>query len=236
MLLDLTARTVLLPVLLGQAAYARRTARSLPEPEGPREGRVGQGPPLRVLIIGDSSAAGVGVPTQDEALTGQLSRRLSSQFTVEFHLDGVTGARTIDTVRRLHAKPAQSFDVAVTALGVNDVTKGISLRRWLEHQAELYDLLRDKFGAQQILVSSLPPVHQFPLLPNPLRWVLGRQAQRFDRALHLLTEQQEGCEIVTFDLTLDASNMSPDGFHPGPIVYAAWADRVARRIPKPVSA
>ncbi|MEM8538949.1 MAG: SGNH/GDSL hydrolase family protein [Pseudomonadota bacterium] len=230
MLLDLTARTVLLPVLLGQGMYARKTARMLSEPSGARQGRVGQGPPMRILIVGDSSAAGVGVPTQADALTGQVTRRLEASYTVDFHLSAACGARTADAIARLEALEAAPFDVAVTALGVNDVTKGVTLRRWLDQQKALYDLLKTKFGVRLILVSGVPPVHQFPLLPNPLRWVLGRQAQRFDHALHMMAGEQKGVEVLTFDMTLNADNMAEDGFHPGPDVYAHWADLVANRV------
>jgi hypothetical protein len=113
---------------------------------------------------------------------------------------------------------------------VNDVTKGVSLRRWLQLQSKLFDRLGAKFGAQRIVVSSLPPVEQFPLLPHPLRWVLGRQAARFDRNLHELVDQRTDCVAVKIDLGLDQSNMAIDGFHPGPTVYAAWADEVVRLI------
>ncbi len=69
-MLDMVVRTVLLPVLLGQAVYLRKNVVKLPEPEGARIGVLGEGPLLRLLILGDSSAAGVGVETQADALLG----------------------------------------------------------------------------------------------------------------------------------------------------------------------
>ena len=50
------------PLLLWQGRAVRARALKLPEAAGPREGREGQGAPaLRLLVVGDSSAAGVGV-------------------------------------------------------------------------------------------------------------------------------------------------------------------------------
>ena len=230
MFLDIAARALLMPVLLGQAIYLRMRVIKMPEPEGPRSGVVGNGPPLRLLILGDSSAAGVGVDTQQDALLGQVTSRLSGQASVAFDLVAVTGARTIDVLGWLDDLPDKNYDVIVTALGVNDVTKGVSLRRWLHLQATLFDRLGQKFGARRIVVSGLPPVEQFPLLPHPLRWVLGRQAARFDRNLHALVEQRSDCVGVSIDLGLDQSNMAIDGFHPGPSVYAAWAEEVVQLI------
>ena len=230
MLLDLAARAVLMPVLIGQAVYLRKTFLELPEPEGARSGMAGDGPPLRLLILGDSSAIGIGVATQDLALSGQITQHLAPHRQVTFDVVAKSGARTADALAWLKEMPPAHYDVAVTGLGVNDVTKGVSLRRWLRLQAQLFDLLGAKFGAPRIIVSGLPPVGQFPLLPHPLRWVLGRQAARFDHHLRALVATRSDCRAVKIDVTLDSTNMAADGFHPGPSVFAVWAKTIAELI------
>jgi hypothetical protein len=68
-MLDIATRIAFGPLLIAQANRLRRTALELPEPHGPRSGKVGRGDPvLRLLVAGDSSAAGVGARTQREAL------------------------------------------------------------------------------------------------------------------------------------------------------------------------
>lgn len=226
MILDFTARVLLLPVLLGQAIYVRVRALKLPEPPGDRHGVIGSGPPLRLLIIGDSSAAGVGVPTQDQALLGLVSQRLASVARVEYRLVARTGAKTGEVLGWLDDLPERQYDIVILALGVNDVTKVVPLRRWLVQTARLIDRFTAEFGARRVVLSGLPPVHQFPLLPQPLRWVLGRQAGRFDRHLRDMVASRPTCRTVRVDVALGPHNMSADGFHPGPAVYAAWADAI----------
>lgn len=228
--LDIAARTLLLPVLLGQAIMVRRTYIALPEPTGARAGTVGAGPPLRLLIIGDSSAAGVGVATQDDALLGQLIARLKGHATVHYVLVAQTGARTGDALGWLDDLAAARYDVVITALGVNDVTKAVSLRRWLRQQTTLIDRITTQFQTGRVIISGLPPIGQFPLLPQPLRWVLGRQAARFDRHLHRIAAERRDCVTLRFNMGLDETNMSADGYHPGPVVYARWAEEAARVI------
>lgn len=64
----LAAKLALAPVLLHQGRTVRRTALWLPEPAGPRQGVAGGGEPrLRLLVVGDSSAAGVGLQHQSQA-------------------------------------------------------------------------------------------------------------------------------------------------------------------------
>ena len=70
--------TAILSPLLIQALLLRKHALRLPEATGARQGSSGEGAPLRVLIIGDSSAAGVGVSTQHDALAGQLAIALAA--------------------------------------------------------------------------------------------------------------------------------------------------------------
>lgn len=227
---EIVVKSALFPYLALQGAWLRRTALDLPEPPGPREGEAGNGPPIRVLITGDSSAAGVGTDSQDEALSGQTVQRLSPHYRVQWKLVARTGATTPQAIKRLEALPEEKFDIAVTALGVNDITRGLSMQSWLRHQNRLFRVLEDKFGVTQVVVSGLPPVHQFPLLPPTLRWVLGRQARRYDRGLRAMLEGRANYHYETMDLPLGPDNMARDGFHPGPIVYAEWGKRVANAV------
>src|SRR4051812_15874048 len=65
----LALKIALAPLLVAQALATRRRAPVLPEAEGARDGALGaaDAPTLRVLVAGDSSAAGVGVARQDQA-------------------------------------------------------------------------------------------------------------------------------------------------------------------------
>jgi lysophospholipase L1-like esterase len=230
MILDMAVRAALMPLLLAQAVYLRMTFVHVPEPSGPHSGVIGAGPKVRLLILGDSSAVGVGVQAQDDALLGQISERLAKVATVEFRLIARTGAKTGEVLGWLDDKPTEAYGVIVVALGVNDVTKAVSLRKWLGQQSALLDRLVQDFGAKHVFVSGLPPMRDFPSLPQPMRWVLGRQAERFNRALHALVALRDDSSVIAFDLRLDESNMSSDGFHPGPEVYAAWAEAAAAQI------
>ena len=77
----LAARVALGPVLLPQSRWLKRNALRLAEAAGPREGKIGHGDPvLRLLVVGDSSAADVGVADQAQALALPLARRLADRL------------------------------------------------------------------------------------------------------------------------------------------------------------
>ncbi|MCB1366481.1 MAG: SGNH/GDSL hydrolase family protein [Rhodobacteraceae bacterium] len=228
--LDLAARLVLLPVLLAQAVQVRRCALALPEASGPREGWLGDGPPLNLLILGDSAAAGVGAGVQDAALAGQLAAHLAARYRVHWRLIARTGATTAETLARLGEEPPARVDVAVSVLGVNDVTRLVPLEVWLARQRRLADLLAGKFGTRLICLSGLPPMGHFPLLPQPLRWVLGRQATRFDKHLGRLAAARADAIHLPLDFDMEVAHMAADGYHPGPLIYAGWAGAIAAAI------
>ncbi|PVA06694.1 SGNH/GDSL hydrolase family protein [Thalassorhabdomicrobium marinisediminis] len=218
------------PVLLTQGPWIKARTPRLPEPEGVREGVLGEGPDLRVLIAGDSSAAGVGVDTQDDALSGQLTRRLARRARVDWQLVAKCGNTTPTALRQLQKAQPRPVDVAVVGLGVNDITSGATVSQWLRRTDALIDHLRGDLGAQQVYLAGIPPLWQFPVLQNPLRWTLGHQAERFDRALRQHLAARGDATWITLDMGLSEDNMAPDGFHPGPVVYAEWARAVADRI------
>ena len=219
------------PVLLAQGKRVRRTVPTLPEPAGAREGVVGSGPALRLLILGDSAAAGVGADTQEAALAGQLAVALAPTFRLHWKLLAFTGATTRDILRRLTREAPAAYDVVVTSLGVNDVTGRRALDTWRRQQLELIDLLRARLGATHIVLSGLPPMHRFPALPQPLRWYVGSRARDFNRVLAEVAASRPGCEFLALGHEMmDVSAMASDGFHPGPPIYALWAREAARRI------
>ncbi len=223
------AGLLLAPVWLSQGLYVRATTPRLPEPPGPRSGTEGEGPVRRLLIIGDSSAAGVGAVHQSAALSGQLRAGLRARYRLQWRLLAETGLTTRACHRRLQRLEPEPVDAVVTALGVNDVTGGAGLAAWQQGQTALVGLLRSRFAARHIILSGLPPVSRFPALPQPLRWYLGQRAVRFDRCLENLAAREQ-CHYIAMNFTLDPDLMAADGFHPGPGIYAAWGEAAAARL------
>ncbi|MEM7709600.1 MAG: SGNH/GDSL hydrolase family protein [Pseudomonadota bacterium] len=221
---------LLLPLIVPQGLWVAARALRLPEATGPRSGRAGDGPTLRLLIAGDSSAAGVGVATQDDALAGRLVAKLATKADVDWSLAARSGATSAGTLARLAALPAQPVDALVIAVGVNDVKNGVTARTWMRNVNALLDLAEARFGAPRIYVSGLPPVGDFPLLPDPLRRILGKRARGFDARVARIAADRARVRHIPLRLAMEASDMAPDGFHPGPAIYAGWAGLLAEAI------
>ena len=231
----LAAKLALAPLLLWQGIRVRRTALRLPEAAGPREGSAGDGDlQLRLLIVGDSSGAGVGAAHQGEALAGRLATALARRLggRIEWQLLATTGHTTRDAFERMQQASLRPADVLVTALGVNDAVGQVAPRLWLDQLSAIDALARERAGVRFTLHSAVPPMQEFPLLPQPLRWLMGAQARRLNAALAASLVPTRAMQSLPAELQGEraAELMAPDGFHPNPAGYALWAETLAERL------
>ena len=117
---------------------------------------------------------------------------------------------------------AGGCDIAVLALGVNDVLRQSSARRFIKD----YTALIDELPARHVLASAVPPLGAFTVFPRPLRGYLGQRATKLDDALKTVCAQT-GAVHVPFDLAPDPRWLARDGLHPGAALYAHWGKRMA---------
>jgi lysophospholipase L1-like esterase len=236
--MSLTLKLALSPLLVAQAMRARSRTPRLPEAAGDRHGVVGSPAalPLRLLMVGDSSAAGVGVVHQRDALAGRLPAHLAEQCgaVVRWRLiarSGLTTAQTLQLLRREHADtPLAHADLALVVTGVNDVVDQVPSHHAVSARDALANWLRNGLGVQHVVFAPLPPIHHFPALPQPLRWVAGADARRHNRALCAWAASRADVSCVDMEMPLNRGVMASDGFHPGEPVYRYCASAIAEHI------
>ena len=234
--MSLTAKLLLSPMLVAQALATRARMPRLSEAEGERSGETGRGPLLRLLIVGDSSAAGVGVARQCDALAGHLTRALAAQCAarVRWQLLARSGVTSAQCLQLLEAEAPAPADIAVVVLGVNDVVAQVPSQRAVRAREAIANRLRNAHGVAHVVFAPLPPVHRFPGLPQPLRWIAGADARRHDAAVADWAAGRSDVSHVPIDLPLNRGVMAGDGFHPGEPVYrvcgVVLAEHIAARV------
>ncbi len=229
--MSLALKLVLSPLLIAQAMSTRKRAPVLPEAQGPREGQLGSGAhPLRILIAGDSSAAGVGVLNQDHAFAGHFTRTLHrrSGRALRWRLRAKSGLTTKQVLELLQGDPPPVADIAVVLSGVNDVIDLVPPRRAVAQRNALADWLLGEGRARYVVFAPLPPMNQFPLLPQPLRGVMAADARLHDEVMAQWAAAKPNVFHAPFALQLAPGAMSSDGFHPGEPVYRACGESLAR--------
>jgi lysophospholipase L1-like esterase len=239
----LIIKLILAPILLWQGKRTRAQTIPLPEAAGERSGVVGETnnqTPFHLLVIGDSSAAGVGAGTQSEALAYQTAAALAQQLQhpVSWRLIAQSGINTAQAYDLFVKIPGQPADAVLFALGVNDATSQIKAGAFITNSAGLWNTVSAMTDAKVAVFSGFPPVHDFPALPQPLRFYLGTWAKWLDDSLQTWTRQQRHIYCPVADTLGKASvaDMASDGYHPGPRIYAAWAQQAATLIANKVRA
>lgn len=232
-LLHPTLSILLLPVLAYQGQKVRKNVPRLPEAGGPREGQLipdnNQHRPLRILILGDSAAAGVGVEQQQDALSGQILSHLPNQQSVSWRLLAKNGLKLKEIVALLESADEQ-YDVAIVSAGVNDATGRTGRYQFLCQLQALSERLQRHHGVKHILYTSVPPMQVFPGLPQPLRWYLGQRAKRLNSVLRAHCNTCEAALMMVVDFPFTEDYMADDGFHPSAQGYRLWGGRAAALI------
>ncbi len=212
------------PVLVAQARRLRRDTPRLPDAAQPWQGTVDGPDPIRLLVLGDSTAAGVGADTQDDALPGNLARELAQRTGrgVAWRAVGRNGATTRDIVTDyLDDATGAEYDIAFLTVGANDA---LGLRpRWAFGRDLRTIIARLRAVSPLVLMSSLPAFSRFELLPNPLRWNLYLHSQSLEDEARAIVAGTEGAHISPPPPPYTEGFFATDLFHPSASGYRDWA-------------
>jgi len=169
---------------------------------------------------------------QRQALAAQLAAGLAKTagVRVRWQLLARSGLTTAQTLQLLRAEPPEQADVAVVVTGVNDVVDQVPSHRAVAARAALANWLRNALAVHHVVFAPLPPIHAFPGLPQPLRWVAGADARRHNAAMVDWTATRGDVSCVDMRMPLDRASMASDGFHPGEPVYRYCAGAISRHI------
>ena len=214
------------PLLYLQGRVTRWKVGVLPEAAGERRGKYGDGDAAKLLVIGESTVAGLGAGTHEMALTGQFARALSDHIgrAVQWHVvgkNGVTARQAIDElVPRI---PDERFDHILVGLGGNDVLKLSSPRKWRRDMTELLDLLRGQYPDAVIFLSNCPMIVASPIMPQPIKTILWELSKMHDANIREFTSSMDRVFYDPQPIGFHSDGFFADGIHPSEQGYADWA-------------
>jgi lysophospholipase L1-like esterase len=221
-----------LPLSAMQGLWLRKTAIRLPEASGSRIGVSGSGESLHLLALGDSIIAGVGTGRIGNSLPVQFADALAAAraCSVHWYIEGANGADISDLRYSItHLPPGQPADVILISIGVNDVTGLSSTGKWRKQVNLLIFELREKWPRARVVFAGLPPMGQFPLPPQPLRFTLGQRSATLDAIAARIINRQNSMQHIPTDISPLAQEFCEDGFHPSAESCTFWASVLAQR-------
>jgi lysophospholipase L1-like esterase len=217
----------LAPVLVRQARALRRNTPRLPDAAGRPTGSV-EGPhPMSLLVVGDSTAVGVGADHHDRALAGSLAKgiRARSGRGVTWTIVGESGATSRDLLERyLDQATAASHDLVFVSVGANDAIKVRKREAYMRDLSALLTALRSANPDAPFIVSCFPVFGRFPNMPDPLRSTLYLHSRSLEDAGRAVVAAMPGMIMSPPPPPYTPGFFGADGFHPSEQGYREWAE------------
>ncbi len=188
--------------------------------------------PLRMGMLGDSTAAGQGVRRAGQTPGALLASGLAAvaERPVDLWNVALPGARSDDLDRQvtlLLSDPARVPDVCVIMIGANDVTHRLPATQSVRCLAAAVRRLRT--AGAEVVVGTCPDLGTIEPVYQPLRW-LARRVSRQLAAAQTIVAVEQGARTVSLGDLLGpefAANprelFGPDNYHPSAEGYATAA-------------
>lgn len=160
-------------------------------------------PPLRLTMLGDSTAAGQGVHRAGQTPGALLASGLAAvaECQVELHNVALPGATSDDLDRQVAlvlANPAHVPDVCVIMIGANDVTHRMPATRSVRHLSSTVRRLRT--AGAEVVVATCPDLGTVERVQQPLRWLARRASRQLAAAQTIGAVEQGGRTVSLGDL------------------------------------
>jgi lysophospholipase L1-like esterase len=218
------------PIYVWQGVGVRMRVERMVPAEGPVLHRVdGEEPPLGVLVLGDSSAASVGIGNSERGLAAQLAALMAQKTgrAVCWRAAGfnsATAGRIRDyVVPNLAAEP---WTHIVLSIGTNDTKNFHSVPRFDREFGTLLYALRAKWPEARIVWSPVIEMTRVPALPGLLARILEIRAAAINRMGMRLCRERTAVAAPRLGITDAAVGFATDGFHASEAGYQAWAEHL----------
>jgi len=194
------------------------------------EGTFGEGRPLRFVVLGDSTAAGLGTD-EAHAYPTLLAEMLAADgYRVELTGLGVSGARVADVLaEQVPVAISLDPDLIFIGIGANDATH---LTRLSDIEADMTSIIERIVDDGTELVVAGAPDMRARAFHEPLRSLVGYRGRRVTATIEATAERSGIPSVPLARLTGPFFAEDPDAhyarddFHPGRMGYARWADAI----------
>jgi lysophospholipase L1-like esterase len=236
----------LLPLLYFQGKSIRKNTPKLPEAKDPKGFVNGNfDKTVKVITIGESTIAGVGVDYHKNGFTGALANILSEklQSNINWRVYARSGYTAKQVCKKIIPKIEESsIDIIVIGLGGNDAFTLNSPKKWSDAVESIIELLQEKYPNTPIFFTNMPPIKEFPAFTKSIKFVIGNLVEVLGNELSKIIKNKkdvfyadEVIKLKTWSKRHGLSNNNSnlyfsDGVHPSELTYNVWAQEIANFI------
>jgi lysophospholipase L1-like esterase len=188
-------------------------------------------PPVRLGVLGDSTAAGYGVHRDRDTPAARLAIGISDSARRPVHVSNVAvvGAESSALAAQIDALAGTSLDLAVILVGANDVTHRVKPAVAVGHLENAVIRLRER--DVEVVVATCPDLGTIRPLSQPLRAYARRLSRRLAAAQTVAVVRAGGRTVSLGDLlgelfSSSREMFSDDLFHPSATGYRHAAEAI----------
>lgn len=229
---------VMLPVYVGQGIAVRLKIERLLPHDLPVTGTAGAdhaGEPMRLLVIGDSTVASVGMEVIEDTFARNIAEAAAARHRRPVHWRAAGANSATSGQLRDFVVPhveGRDFTHVFLSVGINDMKNFHLVSQFKKTFGTLLYVLRTRYPSASIVWTPIPDMRDCPALPKLLAEVLNARADLINAMGVRLCHERRA--IATDKLQrVDASCFARDGFHPNGKGYRVWAEHVAKWLAPP---
>jgi lysophospholipase L1-like esterase len=228
---------VLLVVILVNTLVVIFSGKAVPAPTIPREeAKLGSGPELRYLILGDSTTIAQGSDYEDGYVV-HTSENLSKDYEVSYRNYGVSGAVTKD-VLTLQLPNIKDFkpDIVLVAVGANDVTHLTSTGSIKQDAQSIITQLKKLNREVKIVFTGSASMGDVKRFPWPTSWLARLRTSQVNKSFLEVIESNDNVSFAYIaretgeQFAQNPQYFAEDNFHPNAQGYAVWTEVLNREI------
>jgi lysophospholipase L1-like esterase len=185
--------------------------------------------PIRMAMLGDSSAAGYGVHTDEQTPAALIAQGLSELAgrPVLLHNVAEVGGRSADLLQQVGLVLPGRPELAVVMIGTNDVTHRVRASESVRYLTEALTALRA--ADVRIIVGTCPDLGTIRPISQPLRYLARRLSRNLAAAQAIAVVGVGGRAVSMGDIlgpefATKRELFSEDLFHPSAAGYARAAE------------
>ena len=188
---------------------------------------------LPVLVLGDSTAVGVGANQTSESLPALFAAHVGATMVENY---ASSGATVVELSSQIARAERSHYRYILVQIGANDVTSfhaAGNTARLLEAQ------LATLPAHDHLVVLMAGNVGGAPAIPWFLKAYFHRQSVHFHAAFKEVVEAQGGTYVELYDppdtdpfIRNPLQYFAPDGFHPSSLGYKLWFEKLKKQVPE----
>lgn len=191
-------------------------------------------PAYKILVIGDSSAVGVGASEPELSVAGRIGADYPNAQVIN---KGKSGMRTAGLLEEFKTLEKEKYDLILIQIGGNDLIRFVPVKEAKHNMEQVFQIAKQM--SDNIVILSAGNMETAYIFPIPLRVIYGVRSLSFRKELIELSDEYN---IYYVDLYREVEHdpfakdpkkfYAPDLFHPSGEGYGVWYERIGPVIEK----